>query len=125
MGIGARLCSRVIMSEEGRLALSGADVIETVAGVEEFDARDRALIWRVTGGKHRLLLGDCDELVEDDIDAFRSAAARALRSAAERAPTLRDLRLRHDALARRAQRFAGLRDGAEVWRMLGIADPHA
>ena len=53
MGIVARLCSRVIMSEEGRLALSGPDVIETVAGVEEFDARDRALVWRVTGGKHR------------------------------------------------------------------------
>lgn len=34
MGIVARLCSHVIMSEEGRLALSGPDVIETVAGVE-------------------------------------------------------------------------------------------
>jgi len=125
MGIVARMCSRVIMSEEGRLALSGPDVIETVAGVEEFDARDRALVWRVTGGKHRLLTGDCDELVDDDIDAFRAAAARATRSVIEHAPTLPDLRKRHEALARRAQRFAGLRDGADAWRLLGIADPHA
>jgi len=125
MGIVARMCSRIIMSEEGRLALSGPDVIETVAGVEEFDARDRALVWRVTGGKHRLLTGDCDELVDDDIGAFRSAAARAVRSVTEHAPTLPDLRQRHDALARRAQRFAGLRDGADAWRLLGIADPHA
>ena len=78
MGIVASLCSRVIMSEEGRLALSGPDVIETVAGVEEFDARDRALVWRVTGGKHRLLMGDCDTLVDDDVDAFRNAAADAI-----------------------------------------------
>jgi malonate decarboxylase beta subunit len=125
MGIVARMCSRVIMSEEGRLALSGPDVIETVAGVEEFDARDRALVWRVTGGKHRLLMGDCDELVDDDIGAFRSAAARAMTAVTERAPTLRDLRQRQEDLARRAQRFAGLRDGAEVWRLLGIADAHA
>ena len=125
MGIVARMCSRVIMSEEGRLALSGPDVIETVAGVEEFDARDRALVWRVTGGKHRLLTGDCDELVDDDIEAFRSAAARAVRSASEHAPVLQDLRQRQAVLARRAQRLAGLRDGADVWRLLGIADPQA
>jgi malonate decarboxylase beta subunit len=125
MGIVARMCSRVIMSEEGRLALSGPDVIETVAGVEEFDARDRALVWRVTGGKHRLLTGDCDELVDDDIDAFRSAGARAVRNASERAPMLADLRQRQDVLARRAQRLAGLNDGAQVWRALGIADPQA
>lgn len=125
MGIVARMCSRVIMSEEGRLALSGPDVIETVAGVEEFDARDRALVWRVTGGKHRLLMGDCDELVDDDIGAFRTAAARAVHTVTDRAPTLRDLREQHEALARRAERFAGLRDGTEAWRLLGIADSHA
>jgi malonate decarboxylase beta subunit len=123
MGIVARLCSYIIMSEEGRLALSGPDVIETVAGVEEFDARDRALVWRVTGGKHRLLMGDCDEIVEDDVGAFRSAAARAAATVTEYAPTLADLRRRHDALARRAQRFAGLRDGVDVWRLLGIPNP--
>ena len=50
MGIVSRLCSAVVMSEEGRLGLSGPEVIETVAGVEVFDSRDRALVWRVTGG---------------------------------------------------------------------------
>lgn len=123
MGIVARLCSRVVMSEEGRLALSGPDVIETVAGVEEFDARDRALVWRVTGGKHRLLLGDCDVLVDDDIAAFRSAVAHEVRTVADGAPTLAALRARQAVLASRAQRFAGLRDGTDVWRLLGVADP--
>ncbi|MGE8250761.1 MAG: biotin-independent malonate decarboxylase subunit beta, partial [Stenotrophomonas bentonitica] len=36
MGIVARCCTAVVMSEEGRLSLSGPEVIETVRGVEEF-----------------------------------------------------------------------------------------
>jgi hypothetical protein len=55
MGIVARCTNGVVMSEEGRLAMSGPEVIETAGGVEEFDARDRALVWRTTGGKHRYL----------------------------------------------------------------------
>ena len=90
MGIVAKLCSHVVMSEEGRLALSGPDVIETVAGVEEFDAKDRALVWRVTGGKHRLLIGDCDTLVDDDIDAFGQRRRRGNR--ARRCTCARDTR---------------------------------
>ena len=53
MGIVSRLCDAVVMSEEGRLGLSGPEVIETTMGVEEFDSRDRALVWRTVGGKHR------------------------------------------------------------------------
>jgi malonate decarboxylase beta subunit len=75
MGIVARCTNGVVMSEEGRLAMSGPEVIETAGGVEEFDARDRALVWRTTGGKHRYLLGDCQAIVADDIRcAFRQAA---------------------------------------------------
>ena len=67
MGIAARLCDAIVMSEEGRLGLSGPEVIETTCGVEEFDSRDRALVWRTVGGKHRYLLGEADEIVADDI----------------------------------------------------------
>ena len=119
MGIVAELCSHVVMSEEGRLALSGPDVIETVAGVEEFDARDRALVWRVTGGKHRLITGDCDTLVDDDIDAFRNAAARGdrarrrtcawIRVAGARAAQARAPREAHGRHARRSRRVARAR----------------
>lgn len=122
MGIVAALCSHVIMSEEGRLSLSGPDVIETVAGVEEFDARDRALVWRVTGGKHRVLIGDCDRLVDDDIDAFREAAAAAIASGASPVPTLAGLLDRQRSLAERARLLAGLGDGLDAWRKLGVPD---
>ncbi|MCK7577706.1 MAG: hypothetical protein MZV65_19180 [Chromatiales bacterium] len=51
-------------------------------GVEEFDARDRALVWRTFGGKHRFLLGEADRFVADDLAAFRAAAIEAAGRAA-------------------------------------------
>ena len=44
MGIVARCADRVVMSDVGRLAMSGPEVIEASHGVDEFDARDRALV---------------------------------------------------------------------------------
>ena len=78
MGIVACCCDAVVMSEEGRLGLSGPEVIETARGVEEFDSQDRALVWRTVGGKHRYLMGDADRLVEDDLAAFRQAALESM-----------------------------------------------
>ena len=69
--------SRVV-SEHGRIGVSGPEVIETNMGVEEFDARDRALIWRTMGGKHRYLIGGADVFVDDSASAFREAAIAAL-----------------------------------------------
>ncbi|RFF66551.1 biotin-independent malonate decarboxylase subunit beta [Xanthomonas campestris pv. raphani] len=125
MGIVARCCSAVIMSEEGRLSLSGPDVIETVRGVEEFDARDRALIWRVTGGKHRYLIGDAQTLVPDRIAAFADAAATTLDTLAEPQgdAALHALEREHHALAARITAYGDCRDGVEIWRRQGIADP--
>ncbi|HJW24039.1 MAG TPA: biotin-independent malonate decarboxylase subunit beta [Rhodocyclaceae bacterium] len=123
MGIVTRLCSGVVMSEEGRLSLSGPEVIETVAGVEEFDSRDRALVWRVTGGKHRYLTGDCADLVEDDIAAFRQGATDFLAKWREPAPDLTRLRADQVRLETRLTRFARHRDGLDVWAELGIPRP--
>lgn len=123
MGIVSRLCSAIVMSEEGRLALSGPEVIETVAGVEEFDSKDRALVWRVTGGKHRYLTGDCLELVEDDIADFRRGVINLLANFHDRPSTSTTLRAEQERLSGRMERFAGMRDGLEVWRALGIAQP--
>ena len=123
MGIVVRLCSAVVMSEEGRLALSGPEVIETVAGVEEFDSKDRALVWRITGGKHRYLTGDCDELVDDDAAAFRRSAIELLNDWKEPSSSVAGLRAEQERLTSRCQRFDGLRDGLGVWRALGVANP--
>lgn len=121
MGIASRLCDAVVMSEEGRLGLSGPEVIETTMGVEEFDSRDRALVWRTVGGKHRYLLGEAAALVEDDVAAFRAAAPRLLDAAPDL--SLEALEAEHAALADRLDRFGAARDALDIWADLGIAAP--
>jgi malonate decarboxylase beta subunit len=68
MAISAGLCSYLIMTREGRLALNGPEVIEQEAGPEEFDAADRPLIWSITGGEQRYAIGQADYLVNDDTE---------------------------------------------------------
>ena len=124
MGIVARCTDHVVMSDVGRLAMSGPEVIEASQGVDEFDARDRALVWRTTGGKHRWLSGDCDALVEDDVAAFRLAALEAL-DAGVRPVTLERLREEHDRLSRRLSLLPQAMDGdveaPTLWLRLGVA----
>jgi malonate decarboxylase beta subunit len=121
MGIAARCCDGLVMSEEGRLGLSGPEVIETAHGVEEFDARDRALVWRTVGGKHRYLLGDCARLVDDTIAAFRAALVDL---AAKPEPlTLEAISREHAMLAARVELHGADTDGLQVWRALGWDDP--
>jgi malonate decarboxylase beta subunit len=125
MGIVARCANVVVMSEEGRLAMSGPEVIETANGVEEFDSRDRALVWRTTGGKHRYLLGDCQAVVADSAAAFRQAAidaiARCRGSHVEL--TLEALEQEQAMLTQRLERFGALAEPMQIWRELGVADP--
>jgi len=121
MGIAAACCSAVVMSEEGRLALSGPEVIETAHGVEEFDSRDRALVWRTMGGKYRYLLEDCDVLVDGDMEGFRAGIAAAME--APQSLTLEALEREQAMLARRLQIFGSSRDGRDVWRTLGWPNP--
>lgn len=125
MGIVARCADHIVMSDVGRLAMSGPEVIEASHGVEEFDSRDRALVWRTTGGKHRWLTGDCDALVEDDVAAFRAAAIAAI--GASKPFTLAALEQEHALLTQRLHALDTTdttdRDEAELlWSALGIAD---
>ncbi|GAB3661339.1 biotin-independent malonate decarboxylase subunit beta [Ramlibacter alkalitolerans] len=123
MGIVARCTDRIVMSDIGRLAMSGPEVIEASHGVEEFDARDRALVWRTTGGKHRFLTGDCDALVEDDVRAFRAAAIQAVtRAATSRPLTLDSLEQEHAGLAARLVAAGSGAEALALWAQLGVPD---
>ncbi|NQE47429.1 biotin-independent malonate decarboxylase subunit beta [Herbaspirillum rubrisubalbicans] len=125
MGIVARCANTIIMSEEGRLAMSGPEVIETANGVEEFDSRDRALVWRTTGGKHRYLIGDCQQLVSDDTEAFRAAASAALSQVSDVPLTLAALEAEQDMLRRRIATFGHAEDPMDIWAELGVSRPEA
>ncbi len=122
-GLIAGCCSTLIVSEQGRISVTGPEVIETNMGVEEFDSRDRALVWRTMGGKHRTLIGGADVFVDDDAAAFRDAARAALtRDATLDADTLAAEQAR---LERRIARFGDAADATDIWHSLGIDDPNA
>jgi len=122
-GLIAGTCSRLAVSEGGRISVSGPEVIETNKGAEEFDSRDRALVWRTMGGKHRRLTGGADAFCADTVSAFRQAALDLI----GRAPAfdLDTLEAEQARLEDRIARFGDCRDATDVWRRLGVNDPEA
>jgi malonate decarboxylase beta subunit len=121
MGIVARCCDALAISEEARLGISGPDVIEATRGVEELDAADRAMVWRTWGGKHRTLLGEADLLVEDTLPAFRQAALDLLDR--RRPLTLEALEAEQAWLARRLGEAGEAGEALELWRAAGVGEP--
>jgi malonate decarboxylase beta subunit len=117
-GLIAGCCSTLVVSEQGRISVSGPEVIETNKGVEEFDSKDRALIWRTMGGKHRYLIGGADRFVEDSAAAFRDATIAAL--SLEAKLDLATLAAEQGRLERRLARFGDKTDATAIWAALGI-----
>ncbi|MCJ2010721.1 biotin-independent malonate decarboxylase subunit beta [Methylobacterium sp. J-092] len=120
-GLIAGTCSRLAVSEGGRISVSGPEVIETNKGADEFDSKDRALVWRTMGGKHRRLAGGADRFCDDTVEAFRVAALDLI----GRAPAfdLATLEAEQARLEDRIARFGDCRDATEIWARLGVNDP--
>jgi malonate decarboxylase beta subunit len=120
-GIITACCSRIIVSRHGRVSVSGPEVIETNKGVEEFDAKDRALVWRVCGARTRYLSGGTDRYVKGAIEDYREAAIDLI----EHAPpfTLATLTAEQQRLTERLRRFGDCRDATEIWRKAGMPEP--
>ena len=117
----AGCCSALIVSEQGRISVSGPEVIETNKGVEEFDSRDRALVWRTMGGKHRYLIGGADAFADDDVLAFREAALMALAGNGRLDAGV--LEAEQQRLERRLHRFGKAHDAVDIWTDLGVREP--
>ncbi|UXN58479.1 biotin-independent malonate decarboxylase subunit beta [Phyllobacterium zundukense] len=120
-GLIAGCCSALAVSEQGRIAVSGPEVIETNRGVEEFDSRDRALVWRTMGGKHRRLLGGADVFTEDTVEDFRNTAMQLLRSVADF--SLATLINEQARLEQRLERFGSCLDAVDVWSAEAVPQP--
>jgi malonate decarboxylase beta subunit len=118
-GLIAGCCSALAVSEQGRIAVSGPEVIETNRGVEEFDSRDRALVWRTMGGKNRRLLGAADVFADDTVQDFRDAAVALL--GAIGSFDLDKLKAEQVRLADRLQSFGTCTDAIDIWTAEGIA----
>jgi malonate decarboxylase beta subunit len=122
-GLIAGCCSALAVSEQGRISVSGPEVIETNRGVEEFDSKDRALVWRTMGGKHRRLLGVADMFVDDTVESFRLAALHLIRRSSRfDTDVLESEQLR---LSQRLQQFGSCTDAIDIWQAAGIKDAEA
>jgi malonate decarboxylase beta subunit len=122
-GLIAGCCSALAVSEQGRIGVSGPEVIETNRGVEEFDSRDRALVWRTMGGKHRRLLGGAEAFVDETIQSFRSFALHLIGSAPVFGAEV--LKAEQTRLEQRLQRFGLCADAVDIWKAEGVADAEA
>jgi malonate decarboxylase beta subunit len=93
MSIAAGLCTRLIITPQGRIGLNGPAVIEQEAGIDEFDSSDRALIWSIHGGEQRTATGLADKLVADDRDLIRDDVIDAVAAGVPRAGSHRSERV--------------------------------
>ena len=122
VGITATCADHLFISELGRSGVSGPEVIETVMGVDEYDSKDRALVWRTCGGKHRALLGLSNYCISD-ITALKTQIIDALQN-----PVMLDLEhLVHQQakLNKLVANYATYKDGTEIWQSLGVTNPEA
>lgn len=108
------------ITEEGRSGVSGPEVIQTVMGTEEYDADDRALVWRTCGGKHRALMGDA--LYTSNSVAAIQAKLLAIMNLPQTFD-LASLNAEHALLAERFNTFSKAKDGTEIWQALGVEQP--
>lgn len=126
MGFVSVATDMVVMSELGRIGLTGPEVIEEVMGKREFDASDRALIYRTTGGKNKYILRDSAFLVKDSISAFRGQLMEILGMSYEKIQQYRsigtcELVEEQLELVEQAAEWKP-RDATDVWRELGNQD---
>jgi malonate decarboxylase beta subunit len=120
-GITTACCSQIVVSEHARVSVSGPEVIETNKGVEEFDSKDRALVWRICGARTRYLTGGVDRYVKGHIQDFRDAAIALIPNAPPFG--LATLKAEQQRLTERLERFGGCRDAPEIWLKAGVPAP--
>lgn len=120
MGIVAGCCNAIVMNEEGRLGLSGPEVIETVHGVEEFDSKDKPLVWRTLGGKHRFIMKSIEIIVSDTSEAFRTASIDLLNLNKEVKINLVDMLKEHEKLLNDVTNYKKANDAKDIWDMKNI-----
>lgn len=124
MGILVSCCDIRILTEHGRIGISGPIVIEKWMGKAAYDSSDRALVWKTSGGKTRYLLGDADVLCGESAAEVREAIAASL-AGASKPVTLESAIAKQRALQERLEKFANLPHPDDLWRACGVHDIRA
>lgn len=120
MGILSACCDFRLMTEHGRVGISGPIVIEKWMGKEAFDSSNRALVWKTSGGKTRFLLGDTEALVNDSTEAVRDGILSLIGRSAK--PDLAFVKTRQKFLQERLDAFGKTSDPDAIWAALGVSD---
>lgn len=127
MGFVAAATDVIIMNEEGRIGLTGPEVIEQEMGKDEFDASNKALVYRTTGAKHKYIIQDCNYLVNDTIGDFRTALAEVAGLPMDQIEKMR--RIGTLALVQEQQGLVKLiaemqpKDSMDLWKYYGNENP--
>lgn len=116
MGIISACLDYIIMSEVGRSGVSGPDVIQAVKGIEAFDAEDRALVWRVYGGKTRYMQSIASCYVGPEVRAIKDAIVQAFNK--KRPIELGDVKHHHDVLKNRLQKTVGCEEEGQYLKKI-------
>ncbi len=123
MGFVAAATDVIVMSEFSRIGLTGPEVIEQEMGRDEFDSSDRGLVFRTTGGKHKYIMGDCNFLVENNVQAFREQAKAICAMSMDEIEQLRrigsqELVAKQMEMVRQISELAP-KDSLDVWQAAG------
>lgn len=127
MGFVAAATDVIVMSQEGRIGLTGPEVIEQEMGKEEFDASNKALVYRTTGGKQKYIVQDCNYLVEDTIGDFHNVLAEVANISMEEIEKMR--RIGSKKLVQEQQELVKLvgdlqpKDAMDLWKHFGNSEP--
>lgn len=127
MGFVAAATDIIVMSEEGRIGLTGPEVIEQEMGKEEFDASNKALVYRTTGGKQKYIMQDCNYLVEDKIADFYAVLAKIVDLSMEQIEKMR--RIGSLKLVQEQMELVKLvgemqpKDSMDLWKYYGNEQP--
>ncbi|WP_370798077.1 biotin-independent malonate decarboxylase subunit beta [Adlercreutzia equolifaciens] len=126
MGFVAAATDVIVMSDLGRLGLTGPEVIEQEMGKDEFDSADRSLVYRTTGGKHKYIMRDANYLVEDTLGAFHETLAAIMDEPYEE--IVKNRRIGSEELVDEQLALAELsvemapKDARDVWAYFGNED---
>ncbi len=127
MGFVGAATDVVIMSEQGRLGLTGPEVIEQEMGKDEFDASNKALVFRTTGGKHKYIMQDANFLVKDTVGGFYQQLQEVMKLPFAEIEKFRrigskELVEEQLELVKLAVEL-GAKDSMDVWKYYGNEDP--
>lgn len=108
MGIISACLDYLVINEVGRIGVSGPEVIQAVAGVKAFNSQDRALVWRVYGGKTRYLQNIAQSYVGSDVGMLRAKLIAALDKSVSL--DLNSIKQKHALLKKRLQETQGFQE---------------